>query len=195
RQWLLEQVRTGETLHRDDLVRDALSRVRLLEPQDAEVLLMTLRLALRQQDEAQAEQLLTRISQVAPGSAQQRQARRLLELHRPEGVRRLQQARLLAISGRNEEALARYDELFAGEPPSLELALDYWRLRSGLPGQRREAIGRLQELDRQYPGNVGLRQTLVGLLFAEKRDAEALAVLEQLSHDPGARDAAAEREF
>ena len=88
------------------------------------------------------------------------------------------------MTGRNQEALEIYDQLFAGEPPSLELALDYWRVRSALPGQRREAIEQLQALDRQYPGNAGLRQTLVGLLFAEKRDPEALALLELLSRDP-----------
>ncbi|MCO7516768.1 cellulose synthase complex outer membrane protein BcsC [Pseudomonas guariconensis] len=195
RQWLLEQIRMGEALHRDDLVRDALGRLRLLEPGDAEVLLASLRLALRERDEAQASQLLARISQVAPGSVQERNARRLLELQQPEGNRRLQQARLMAITGRNAEAAALYEQLFAGDPPSLDLALDYWRVRSNVPGQRLEAIDRLQALDRQYPGNAALRQTLVGLLFAENRDTEALAVLEQLSRDPGARDAAAQREF
>jgi len=195
RQWLLEQVRIGEALHRDDLVRDALGRLRLLEPRDAEVLLASLRLALRERDEAQATQLLARIGQVAPGSAQERNAKRLLELQQPDGNRRLQQARLLAITGRSAEAVELYDQLFAGDPPSMDLALDYWRVRSSLPGQRPEAIDRLQALDRQYPGNAGLRQTLAGLLFAENRNAEALAVLEQLSRDPSARDAAAQREF
>ncbi|WP_207855698.1 tetratricopeptide repeat protein, partial [Pseudomonas sp. 79_C] len=77
----------------------------------------------------------------------------------------------------------------------LELALDYWRVRGNLPGQRPEAISQLQQLDRQYPGSAGLRQTLAGWLFAENRDREALALLDQLARDPGARDAAAQREF
>ncbi|TYO75356.1 cellulose biosynthesis protein BcsC [Pseudomonas sp. CK-NBRI-02] len=195
RQWLLEQVRIGEALHRDDLVRDALGRLRLLEPRDAEVLLASLRLALRERDQVQANQLLARISQVAPGSAQERNAKRLLELQKPDVNRRLQQARLFAMTGRSAEAVELYDQLFAGDPPSMDLAVDYWRVRSSLPGQRLEAIDRMQALDRQYPGNAGLRQTLVGLLFAENRNAEALAVLEQLSRDPAARDAAAQREF
>lgn len=195
RQWLLEQIRMGEALHRDDLVRDALGRLRLLEPRDAEVLFASLRLALRERDQDQVTQLMARISQEAPGSVQEHKAKRLIELQQPEATRRLQQARLFAVTGRNQEALEIYDQLFAGEPPSLELALDYWRVRSALPGQRREAIEQLQALDRQYPGNAGLRQTLVGLLFAEKRDPEALALLELLSRDPGARDSAAQREF
>lgn len=195
RQWLLDQVRRGEALHRDDLVRDALGRLQLLEPRNPDVLLAALSLALREKNSTDAEQLSARISAIAPCSLQARQARRLLELQQPERVRQLQQARLLAVTGRNEEALAAYEQLFAGEPPSLELALDYWRVRGNLPGQRPEAIRQLQQLDRQYPGSAGLRQTLAGWLFAENRDREALALLDQLSRDPGARDAAAQREF
>ncbi|WP_060514398.1 cellulose synthase complex outer membrane protein BcsC [Pseudomonas sp. NBRC 111132] len=195
RQWLLDQVRRGEALHRDDLVRDALGRLQLLEPRNPDVLLAALSLALREKNSSAAEQLGARISAVAPGSLQARQASRLLELQHPESARRLQQARLLAVTGRYEEALAVYEQLFAGEPPSLELALDYWRVRGNLPGQRPGAIRQLQRLDQQYPGSAGLRQTLAGWLFAEKRDREALALLDQLSRDPGARDAAAQREF
>ena len=195
RQWLLDQVRRGEALHRDDLVRDALGRLQLLEPRNPDVLLAALSLALREKNITEAEQLSARINALAPGSLQARHAARLLALQQPETARRLQQARLLAVTGRNREALAVYEQLFAGEPPSLELALDYWRVRGNLPGQRPEAIRQLQQLDQQYPGSAGLRQTLAGWLFAEKRDREALALLDQLARDPGARDAAAQREF
>ena len=195
RQWLLDQVRRGEALHRDDLVRDALRRLQLLEPRNPDVLLAALNLALREKNITEAEQLSARITALAPGSLQARQAVRLLALQQPETARRLQQARLLAVTGRNQEALAVYEQLFAGQPPSLELALDYWRVRGNLPGQRPEAIRQLQQLDQQYPGSAGLRQTLAGWLFAEKRDREALALLDQLARDPGARDAAAQREF
>ncbi|MGE8060454.1 cellulose synthase subunit BcsC-related outer membrane protein [Pseudomonas sp. NPDC089547] len=195
RQWLLDQVRRGEALHRDDLVRDALGRLQLLEPRNPDVLLAALSLALREKNSTEAGQLGARINALAPGSLPARQATRLLALQQPEAVRRLQQARLLAVTGRNQEALAVYEQLFAAEPPSLELALDYWRVRGNLPGQRLEAIRQLQQLDQQYPGNAGLRQTLAGWLFGEKRDSEALALLDQLARDPGARDAAAQREF
>lgn len=195
RQWLLDQVRRGEALHRDDLVRDALGRLQLLEPRNPDVLLAALSLALREKNNTEAEQLSARINALVPDSLQARQAARLLALQQPETARRLQQARLLAVTGRNQEALAVYEQLFAGEPPSLELALDYWRVRGNLPGQRPEAIRQLQQLDQQYPGSAGLRQTLAGWLFAEKRAPEALALLDQLARDPGARDAAAQREF
>ena len=59
--------------------------------------------------------------------------------------------------------------MFAGEPPSLDMALDYWRVRGNLAGQRPEAVRQLQQLDSQYPGNAGLRQTLASWLFSEGR--------------------------
>ncbi|MFJ4353737.1 cellulose synthase complex outer membrane protein BcsC [Pseudomonas sp. NPDC089428] len=195
RQWLLEQVRIGEALHRDDLIHDALARLRLLEPRNPDAMLAALSLALREQKPEEAERLRASIAEVAPGSLQDRQARRLLALQQPEQAQRLQQARLMAVTGRYDEALFAYDQLFGGEPPSLDLALDYWRVRGNLDGQRPEAIRQLQQLDRQYPGNAGLRQTLAAWLFSEDRDSEALAILEQLSRDPTARDAAAQREF
>ena len=195
RQWLLEQVRIGEALHRDDLIHDALARLRLLEPRNPDALLASLSLALREQKPEEAEQLRASIAQVAPGSLQDRQARRLMALQQPEQAQRLQQARLMAVTGRYDEALVAYDQLFGGELPTLDLALDYWRVRGNLAGQRPEAIRQLQQLDHQYPGNAGLRQTLAAWLFSEDRDTEALAVLDQLSRDPTARDAAAQREF
>ncbi|WP_282361555.1 cellulose synthase complex outer membrane protein BcsC [Pseudomonas sp. PS01300] len=195
RQWLLEQMRIGEALHRDDLVHNALARLNLLESRNPDALLAALNLALRERDPAQAKQLAQRLDDAAPGSRQALQAQSLIRLQQPEQSQRLQQARLMAVTGRYEEAVAAYDQLFAGNPPSLDLALDYWRVRGNLAGQRGPAIQQLQELDRLYPGYAGLRQTLANWLFSEDRDSEALAVLEQLSRDPTARDAAAQREF
>ena len=53
----------------------------------------------------------------------------------------------------------------------------------------------MRTLDKQYPGNPGLRQTLADLLFREDRAPEALVVLQQLAKDPVASNQAAEREF
>jgi Flp pilus assembly protein TadD len=118
-----------------------------------------------------------------------------MRLQNTPNQRSLQHARLLATAGRHEEAAALYRRLFAGDPPSFELALEYWRLQSSLPAQRPTAIQRLQALDRQYPGNHELRLALADLLFAENRNREALLVLRRLAEDPAARNAAAQREY
>ncbi|WP_257230309.1 cellulose synthase complex outer membrane protein BcsC [Pseudomonas sp. SbOxS1] len=198
-QWLLQQMRIGEALQREDLVRDSLARLRLIAPDNPQVLVGDIRQALadktQPQNSAWIEQRLTRLRQLAPDSAQLRQAQALIKMHSPDGLRQLQQARLLAAAGRFDETSEAFEKLFAKEPPDLASALEYWNARSRISGQRAAAIGPVQALDRDYPGNAGLRQMLVGLLFAEDRNDEALAVLHQLAADPLASTNAAEREY
>lgn len=195
RQWLLQQVRVGEASGREALIEDALARLRLLAPDDRGTLLAMLEISLRRQRLDEARGQLQRLRQIGPGSLELRRAERLWTLYRADEQRQLQQAQLLATAGRREEALAIYDRLFAGDPPGLELGLQYWQLRGAQPGQRRLAIARLGELDRQYPGNAALRQALARMLFAENRSAEAIALLHRMSTDPASRDQAAQQEM
>ena len=195
-QWLLQQMRIGEALQRDDLVRDSLARLELIAPDDPQVLVGKIRQALADKTQAQnvawIEQLLTRLRQQAPDSAQLRQAQALIKLQSQDGLRQVQQARLFAAAGRFDDASAAFEALFGKEPPDLAMALEYWSARSRIPGQRVAVLGRVQALDRAYPGNASVRQMLVGLLFAEDRNDEALAVLHQLAADPQASNNAAE---
>lgn len=50
-QWLLEQVRIGEASHQDDLVRQSLFRLELIDPQNPKVMSARLRLLLREGDQ------------------------------------------------------------------------------------------------------------------------------------------------
>ncbi|KQB52458.1 cellulose synthase [Pseudomonas endophytica] len=194
-QWLLEQARIGEALYRDDLVRDSLARLWLIAPNNPDALAASVRQALLDKKPDLAKQRLALLQQLAPGSAALRQAQSLMKLQDPQAQKQLQEARLYAAAGRPKEAVAVFEQLFGDAPPDFATHLEYLRIRSNIPGQRPRTIEQLKALDGLYPGNVGLRQTLVDLLFREKRDAEALAVLNQLSSDPNASRAAAEREF
>jgi predicted Zn-dependent protease len=202
-QWLLQQMRVGEAMLREELTNDSLARLELIAPNHPQVLVGKIRQALRSDPARQdpvknaqwIEQLLTRLRQQAPGSAALRQGQTLVKLQSASGVRDLQQARLLAAAGRFDEATAAYEQLFGNEPPDLALAVEYWSIRSRLPGQRQSAITAARNLDNHYPGSASLRQLLVGLLFAEDRDDEALAVLHQLAGDPQASAGAAETEY
>lgn len=196
-QWLLQQMRVGEALYRDDLVNDALARLELVTPQHPQVVLGKLVQALANPaaNEAWINQLLGELDQKYPDSLQRRQAYALIRLRSQEGQQALQQARLLAAAGRFDEATKAFEQVLGAEPPNLAMALEYWASRSRVNGQRPVAIKQLQALDRDYPGNTGIRQMLVGLLMGEKRDAEALAVLHQLAADPLASTNAAETEY
>lgn len=195
REWLLGQIRLGEALYRDELVNDALARLYRISPGDTEGRETELRLAVRRGDLAEAQRLLAEIQRLDPGSEVEGRARLLLSLQRGPGLQALQQARLLAAAGRPQEAREAYDAVFQGVYPTLDHALEYWRVRSQLPDGNAPALAALQALHRDYPGNIPLRQTLANLLFAVDRDTEALAMLHELAREPAARNAAAQREF
>jgi len=192
--WLLEQVRLGEALNRDDLVGNSLLRLQQVAPDSPDVLAASARLAIRRGDLPVAERLLEQLQAKAPDSPQWRQIRVLLKLTTLDGQMVLQEARRLA-SESPADAVRAYERLFEGQPPNVELALEYWRLRSRMEGQRPLAIANLEALTRLYPGHAGLYQQLADLLLAEDRPREALALLHALAKDPEASKGAALREF
>ncbi|RCJ55012.1 cellulose biosynthesis protein BcsC, partial [Klebsiella pneumoniae] len=111
-QWLLEQVRIGEAGNKDDLVRQSLYRLELMDPNNPDVIAARMRLALRQGNMALAQQQLDKLKTLAPQSSAYRQAQMNMLLTQPETRQKLQQARLMATAGRLPEAKAQYDALF-----------------------------------------------------------------------------------
>ena len=190
-QQLLEQVRLGEATKRDDLVRQSLYRLELMDPDNPEVIAARLRYTLRQGDTAQAQQQLERLKTLAPESEAYRTSRTALALSAPEGRQALQQARLLSTSGRNAEAIAAYDKLFGGPPPGGELGVEYWTLVAREPARRNEAITRLKALNASEPGNNTLQASLAQLLFSSGQPDEGYAVLEQMARSSTGRETAA----
>lgn len=159
-QWLLEQVRIGEALYREDLVRDSLARLSLIAPNNPQALVASIRQALLDKNPGLANQRLAQLQSIAPDSPALRQAQSLMKLQDPQSQKALQQARLFAAAGRPEEAATIFEQLFGNAPPDFATSLEYLRIRSNIPGQRPRVIEQLRALDSQYPGNVGLRQTL-----------------------------------
>ncbi|MGH8380106.1 cellulose synthase complex outer membrane protein BcsC [Pseudomonas sp.] len=196
REWLMQQIRLGEATHRESLVEDSLARLRLLEPNNLDALTASIRQAVRTRELDRARQLYGDLHRLAPDSPQDRQMVKLLEMSTGEGEQTLQQIRLLATAGRFDEALSRYEAAFGkGEPPSLELALEYWRIRSRLPNQLPTTIEHLYALDKQYQGSPELQQFLAEQLFRAKRNDEALVVVKRMASESQSRNLAAGLEF
>lgn len=191
-QWLLEQVRVGEASHQDDLVRQSLYRLELMAPENPQVLSARLRLALREGNLTQAQQQLEKIHQVAPDSDVYRQAQLSLKMATPEVQQQLQQARLLATAGRLPQARAQYDALFDGQPPTLDLAVEYWQLVARIPGQKEEAQAQLQALNARYPGDVSLRLQLAKMAFDQGKSDQAISLLKQVATSNEGRGPAAD---
>ncbi|ELQ6064278.1 cellulose biosynthesis protein BcsC [Cronobacter sakazakii] len=192
RQQLLEQVRLGETAKRDDLVRQSLYRLELMNPDDPDFIAAKMRYLLRQGDNAGAQQQFARLGKLAPQSSAYQQARITLALASPEGRQQLQQARLLGTTGHTQEALAAYQKLFNGAPPDGDLAVEYWALVAKDPARRDEAIRQMQALNDRAPGNDQLRTQLALQLFSANRQQEGFSVLEQMAKSGGGRETAAD---
>jgi tetratricopeptide (TPR) repeat protein len=190
-QQLLDQVRLGEASKREDLVRQSLYRLELMDPNNPDVIAARLRYLLRQGDNAGARKQLDRLSQLAPSSAAYQQSQTTMMLSTPEGRQQLQQARLLATTGHTEEAAAAYQKIFNGNPPAGDLAVEYWTLMAKEPARRSQAIDKLKALNAANPGNAELRANLARLMFANGRSAEGFEVLTQMAKSNVSRGDAA----
>lgn len=181
KQFLLEQVLTGEVNYRDDLVKQALARLELIAPNDPEVIAAQLRLSLRKKDPVRAQQLLKKLSQLSPDSPIYHQAQMDIKLSQAQGKKTLQQARLLAAAGNLVKAKALYDSLFQDNPPPAHLAVEYWTLMSRIPDYETIALKNLQSLYGHLQENKSaaiarsesgpLQYTLSGLSTAEANKA------------------------
>lgn len=190
--WLLTQVRIGESTNKYELVQQSLYRLEKIDPDNPQVLAARLRLALHQGNIAAAQTLLDQLNRQAPGSAAARESAAGLRMMSPEGRQQLQQARLLATSGRLAEAKNAYDALFSEVFPNPDIALEYWRLLTRLPGQQDRVWQQLQTLEQRYPGNVGVGLQIARMAFDRQQPDQAIAQLKRLAESSGGRDAAAD---
>lgn len=190
--WLLQQVRIGEATQKYDLVSQSLYRLEKIAPDNPQVLAAQIRLALHQGEQDKARQLMVTLKQVSPDSLATRQAEVSIRLLSDEGRKQLQLARLLATSGRLEEAKAAYDKQFNGVFPSPDIALEYWRLVSRLPGQENRALAELSALDRDAPGSINVRMAIAQMELSRNNPTAAVRQLQAVAVDPAGRVQAAE---
>jgi len=188
---LLEQVRLGEATQREDLVRQSLNRLELIDPNNPDVMAARFRYLLRQGDTSGAQQELDRLKAMAPDSEAYKSSRSGMSLSSAEGRQALQQARLLATTGHTAEGIAAYDKLFAGNPPDGAVATEYWSLVAKAPGRRDEAIAQMKKINASSPGNAELQNALAQLLFQSGRRDEGFTVLRQMANSNNGRGAAA----
>lgn len=187
---LLNQVRLGESSKREDLVRQSLYRLELIDPNNPQVLAARLRYMLRQGDTAGAQKQLERLKTLAPDSPEYTASQSELALSSVQGRQTLQQARLLATTGHPDEAIAAYEKAFNGPPPDGDYAVEYWTTVMKLPARHNDALARLQALNKRSPGNVTLQSTIARTLLADNRRNDAFVVLEQMAKSSNGRNEA-----
>ncbi|WP_041543292.1 cellulose synthase complex outer membrane protein BcsC [Oceanimonas sp. GK1] len=195
RAFLLEQLRLGQALYRDDMVENALGRLELMAPLDADVALAAMEFSLRKGEFEQARARLARLRTAGVSEITLQQGQALLAAYNDDGEALRQQAQLLAASGQPQKAMALYRQLWGEQPPGLQFGLEHWRTQAQVDGERPRAISRLEQLEQRFPGNPELRLTLARLWLADEQPERALALLGQLAESPAVANRAAELEY
>ena len=195
RERLLEQIRYGETIYRDDLVADAVARLRRLDTDRQDVLLAQIYLATRQSQIEQAKQYLKQLEVHAPNSLKYSQAKVLIDLTSKHSQKMLTQARLFAAVGRVVQARKAYDEVFKGVYPTADFALEYWKLRAREAADRQMAEQQLTQLIKLYPKHPGTLLALANFSFANEQPQQGLVYLHTLATIASQREIASAREF
>jgi len=139
----LDTARMWGIKHRDDLARDALRKGLLIAPGDPELLAEQVRVLLRLGDAKGAQASLARLQAQSPNAPA---TRRVADEYRvaTSGRGEMAQIRLLARSGRADEAARRIVALFPNGAPSGALGAEYYQIVSNAPGGRQPAIAALR---------------------------------------------------
>lgn len=192
---LIEQIRYGETIHRDDLVKDASERLLRIDPNSRQALLAQIYLLTRSAQIDQARQQLKKLYALGANSLEYQQASALIELQSESSQQLLAQARLFAAVGRVAESRVAYDEVLKGVYPTADLALEYWLLRAREEEGRQLAVQELTKQVRLYPRHPGTLLALANFSFANEQPVQGLRYLDTLSNISSQREVASARAF
>ncbi|MCR5899076.1 cellulose biosynthesis protein, partial [Burkholderia sp. HAN2018] len=159
----LETARMWGVKHRDDLARDALHKGLLIAPGDPELLAEQVRVLLRLGDAKGAQASLARLQAQSPNAPA---TRRVADEYRvaTSGRGEMAQIRLLARSGRADEAARRIVALFPNGAPEGALGAEYYQIVSNAPGGREPAIAALRRAVAADPQDTSAAMALVRLL-------------------------------
>ncbi|WP_175751182.1 cellulose synthase subunit BcsC-related outer membrane protein [Burkholderia anthina] len=149
--------------HRDDLARDAVRKGLLIAPNDPELLAEQMRVLLRLGDAKGAQAALARLQASAPSAPDTRRAADEYRVA-TSGRGEMAQIRLLARSGRADEAAKRIVALFPNGAPSGALGAEYYQIVANAPGGREPAIAALRRAVATDQQDTGAALALARLL-------------------------------
>ncbi|MCS5797780.1 cellulose biosynthesis protein BcsC [Klebsiella pneumoniae subsp. pneumoniae] len=138
---------------------------------------------------------LERLTKLAPDSPELKASRNEMKSNTGEGRQALQQARLLGVAGKVDEAIAAYEKLYGGVPDDVDVAIEYWTLVARLPSRHSEGVSQLKKLNASAPGNVSLLTSLAKQMFADNKPQEGFAYLAEMARSASGRGIAADMWF
>lgn len=153
---LYDQIFIGEISHRDDIVSQAISRLKLFEPQNPKLLSAEIQLYIQQKKLAKAQEALNTLEKAAPNSGEYQRMKTLINLNMPSGAKKLFMVKSMALRGKPLEAKILLDKLYQGRPPTINLEIDYWTLVAKIPNERALALNKLMDIYNKYIGLIGI---------------------------------------
>lgn len=160
---LLATARMWAGKHRDDLARDAIRKGLLIAPGDPVLLAEQVRVLLRLGDAKGAQAALARLNALAPDAPDTRRAGDEFRVA-TSGREEMAQIRLLARSGRADEAARRIVVLFPHGAPSGALGAEYYQIVANGPGGCEPALAALRRAVAADPSDSEAAFGLVRLL-------------------------------
>lgn len=165
----------------DELAKDALQKVLMVDANNPEALYLMSLYAMQAGDQASAAAWRQKLSAVAPDDP------RLQAIDNATAVQsippsQLAHARQLAAHGNITQALEAYRSLFSGSVPPESLADEYYLTMSGDPAQLPDAIRGLQARVAAQPGNGAARLALgKAMTYQEPTRRDGISLLNGLA--------------
>lgn len=160
---LFEQAQFWQEKNRNDLAKDALQRILNADPQNKEAIYRMGMIAAREGDEEATQQWTNLLAQIAPADPRVKQlgAAKAVQAVDPAT---LAEARRLSSQGQYDAAIKRYQEVFGGVTPTLELSAEYYLTLAGTKSGIAEAKAQLNKLSQGASLNSSLRQAYAQVL-------------------------------
>ncbi|MEM6161302.1 cellulose synthase subunit BcsC-related outer membrane protein [Erwinia sp. P6884] len=180
-QALFDQANYWHQKAHDDLARDALNKVLMVDGKNTQAMYLMALWAQQGGDNATAEKWRTRLSDVSP------QDPRMVELDNARQLRAIPAAQLTlarqqASSGNIAASLQTWRNTFSGNEPPASVAAEYYLTMAGDRTLLPQAVDNLRQFSAQHPQDIGAKLALgKALTYQEPTRREGLQMLEALA--------------
>ncbi len=183
-QALLDQANYWRLQNRPELVVRTLERVLAVDPRNADALAGAAQAQAQLGNRSGAEAFLARLRQASPNDPRIAETDITIRAATvDQGA--LAEARRLGQAGRVAESIARYRELFRGQQPPDNLAVEFYQTLAGTEAGYTEARDGLLRLSRRFPQDQRLSLAYAQTLtFRDGTRAEGIQRLRALAQNP-----------
>lgn len=165
-----------------ELAYDALNKIFAIEPNNIEALYLMSCYKIQQGNKQDATSWIERFKKFSPNDQRIRQLMQF-DPQKNTSDTLLKKARSLAQKGQIDQAIQAYNNLFINNPPSGDLAIEYYETLAGSKNHLELAISELRKKALQSPSDSKVQLVLATVLtYQEKTRREGIQKLSQLDN-------------